>query len=131
MHTVIERRRRKKKGFMNDRDITPKNKARVTMVCGLGTIDVIILEVSDFNKAILDRWWVVALDLCGRKTIQIHHQSPCLLLVILCVYCVCIVNMCSIESATHRLARVTKSKKSSCYWDPPMCWVKIRVSNFM
>ena len=46
------------------------------MVRGLGTVDVIILEVSHFDKAILDRGWMVALDLCKRKTIQIHHQSP-------------------------------------------------------
>ena len=46
------------------------------MVRGLGTVDVIILEVSHFDKAILDRGWMVALDLCRRKTIQIHHQSP-------------------------------------------------------
>ena len=37
------------------------------MVSGLGTVDVIILEVSHFDKAILDRGWMVALDLCRKE----------------------------------------------------------------
>jgi hypothetical protein len=43
------------------------------MVSGLGTVDVIILEVSHFDKAILDRGWMVALDL---NTLGYRYRSP-------------------------------------------------------
>ena len=55
---------------------TPKNEARVTMVSGLGTVDVIILEVSHFNKAILDRGWMVALDLCRKEKKKNDSNTP-------------------------------------------------------
>lgn len=55
---------------------TPKNEARVTMVSGLGTVDVIILEVSHFDKAILDRGWMVALDLCRKEKKKNDSNTP-------------------------------------------------------
>ena len=46
------------------------------MVSGLGTIDVIILEVSHFDKAILDRGWMVALDLCRKEKKKNDSNIP-------------------------------------------------------
>ena len=46
------------------------------MVSGLGTVDVIILEVSHFDKAILDRGWMVALDLCRKEKKKNDSNTP-------------------------------------------------------
>jgi hypothetical protein len=46
------------------------------MVSGLGTVDVIILEVSNFDKAILDWGWMVALDLCRKEKKKNDSNTP-------------------------------------------------------
>ena len=46
------------------------------MVSGLGTVDVIILEVSHFDKAILNRGWMVALDLCRKEKKKNDSNTP-------------------------------------------------------
>ena len=46
------------------------------MVSGLGTVYVIILEVSHFDKSILDRGWMVALDLCRKEKKKNDSNTP-------------------------------------------------------
>ena len=41
---------------------TPKYKARITMIGGLRAVDIVVLEVSNFNESIFNRRWMITLD---------------------------------------------------------------------
>ena len=54
---------------------TPKYKAWITMIGGLRAVDIVVLEVSNFNEAIFNRRWMITLDFWKRENKSIKREK--------------------------------------------------------